>query len=76
VIVDRFAQCGLDQPEDQECDPDDAGERVDPVVVVQEDRADFEGLFVVAVPALDDLLPFVCAQHLAGGQPPAGDVGR
>jgi hypothetical protein len=43
---------------------------------VQEDRPDFEGLFVVAVAALDDLLAFVVAQDLPGGQPLAGEVGR
>jgi hypothetical protein len=48
-------------PEDQQRDADDAGERVDAVVVVQEDRPDFECLFVVAVAALDDLLAFVVA---------------
>src|SRR5450755_3778232 len=38
--------------------------------------ADFVGLFVVAVAALDDLLAFVVAQQLSGGQPRAGEVGR
>ena len=61
VVGERFAEFGLDQSEDQQRDPDDAGQRVDAVVVVQEDRADFEGLFVVAVAALDDLLAFVVA---------------
>ena len=76
VVGERFAEFGLDQSEDQQRDPDDAGQRVDAVVVVQEDRADFEGLFVVAVAALDDLLAFVVAQQLPGGQPRAGEVGR
>ena len=40
VVGERFAEFGLDQSEDQQRDPDDAGQRVDAVVVVQEDRAD------------------------------------
>ena len=43
---------------------------------MQEDRPDFEGLFVVAVAAFDDLLAFVVAQDLTGGQSFAGEVGR
>src|SRR5713226_8837151 len=43
------AQFGLDQPEDQQGDADDRDERFDPVVVVQEDRPDLEGLLEVAV---------------------------
>jgi len=43
---------------------------------VQEDRADLERLLVVAVATLDDLLAFVGAQYLAGGQALAGEVGR
>ena len=76
VLGERFAELGLDQSEDQQRDADDAGERVDAVVVVQEDRADLERLLVVAVAALDDLLAFVGAQHLPGGQALAGKVGR
>ena len=75
-LAERFACLGFDQSEDQERDPDDAGERVDAVVVMQEDRPDFEGLFVVAVAALDDLLAFVVAQDLPGGEAFAGEVGR
>jgi hypothetical protein len=56
-----FAELGFDQSEDQQSDPDDAGQRVDAVVVVQKDRPDFEGLLVVAVATLDDLLAFVFA---------------
>ena len=56
-------------------DPDDAEQRVDAVVVVQEDRADLQGLFHVAVATLDDLLVLVEPQHLSGGQP-AGEVRR
>ena len=69
------AELGLDQPEDQQRDPDDAGERVDAVVVVQEDRADLERLLVVAVAALDDLLALVELEHAVGGQA-SGEVGR
>ena len=76
VCAERFAEFGLDQSEDQKREPDDAGQRVDAVVVVEEDRPDFEGLFVVAVAALDDLLAFVVAQYLPGGQAGAGEVGR
>ena len=42
---------------------------------MQEDRADLEGLFEVAVAAFDDLLVFVEPQDLAGAQA-AGEVGR
>ena len=38
-------------------------QRVDAVVVVQEDRADLECLFEVAVAAFDDFLVFVEAQQ-------------
>ena len=76
VGAERFTEFGFDQSEDQQRDPDDAGERVDAVVVVQEDWADFECLLVVAVAALDDLLAFVVAQEVPGGQPGAGEVGR
>ena len=54
VVGERFAEFGLDQSEDQQRDPDDAGQRVDAVVDVQEDRADFAGWLVVAVAALDE----------------------
>ena len=63
-VGEGFAGFGFDQSEDQQRDPDDAGQRVDAVVVVQEDRPDFEGLFVVAVAAFDDLLAFVVTQDL------------
>ena len=62
VVCERVAGLGLDQAEDQQRDADDAGERVDAVVVVQEDRADLERLLVVAVAALDDLLVLVEAR--------------
>ena len=75
-LAERFASLGFDQSEDQERDPDDAGQRVDPVVVVEEDRPDFESLFVVAVAALDYLLAFVVAQDLPDGQALVGEVGR
>ena len=67
---------GFDQSEDQESDPDDAGQRVDAVVVVEEDRADLEGLFVVAVAALDDLLAFVVRVVPGRRSGVAGEVGR
>ena len=68
VGAERGAGLGFDQPEDEQGDPDDADQRVDAVVVVQEDRADLEGLFDVAVAAFDDLLVFVEPQDLAGGE--------
>ncbi len=68
MVGERVAELGFDQSEDQQRDPDDADERVDAVVVVQEDRADFECLFVVAVAALDDLLAFVVRRTCAGGE--------
>ena len=46
VVAERGAGLGFDQPEDQQRDPDDADQGVDAVVVVQEDRADLECLFV------------------------------
>ena len=66
--AERGAGLGFDQSEDQQGDADDADEGVDAVVVVQEDRADLEGLLEVAVAALDDLLVFVEAEDLAGGE--------
>ena len=57
--LERLAQPGFDQSEDQQRDPDDADERVDAVVVMQEDRADLECLFEIAVAAFDDFLVFV-----------------
>src|SRR5215212_1255661 len=44
LAVECLAQLRLDQAEDQQRDADDADERVDAVVVVQEDRADLERL--------------------------------
>ena len=75
VLAERGAGLGFDQAEDEERDSDDADQRVDAVVVVQEDRADLEGLFHVAVAAFDDLLVLVEAEDLAGGDP-AGEVRR
>jgi hypothetical protein len=75
IVLECLPDAGFDQAEDQQRDPDDADQRVDAVIVVQEDRADFECLFEVAVAALDDFLLFVEAQDLAGGQV-AGEVGR
>ena len=75
VVAERGTGLGFDQPEDEQRDPDDAEERVDAVVVVQEDRADLQGLLHVAVAAFDDLLVFVEPQDLAGGDP-AGEVRR
>ena len=75
VVAERGAGLGFDEAEDQQRDPDDADQRVDAVVVVQEDRADLERLLEVAVAALDDLLVLVEAQHVAGADA-AGEVGR
>ena len=75
VVAERGAGLGFDEPEDQQRDPDDADQRVDAVVVVQEDRADLQCLFEVAVAALDDLLVLVEAQDVPGGDA-AGEVGR
>ena len=73
--AERGAGLGFDEPEDQQADPDDADQRVDAVVVVQEDRPDLQRLLHVAVATLDDLLVFVEAQDLSGGDP-ARDVRR
>ncbi len=75
VGLERGAQLGFEEPEDQQRDPDDRDECVDAVVVVQKDRTDLEGLFEVAVAAFDDFLFFVEAQDLGGGQA-AWEVGR
>jgi hypothetical protein len=48
AVAEGGAQFGLDQPEDEQGDADDGDE----VVVVQEDRADLEGLLQAAVPLL------------------------
>ena len=74
-VSERGAGSGFDQSEDEQRDPDDAEQRVDAVVVVQEDRADLQRLLHVAVAALDDLLVFVEPQDLPGGDP-AGEVRR
>lgn len=63
LAVERSAQPGFDQAEDQQRDPDDAHERVDAVVVVQEDRTDRECL--VWVGGLDDLLVLVEADGVS-----------
>ena len=68
VLAERGAGLGFDEPEDEQGDPDDAGQREDAVVVVQEDRADLQRLLEVAVATLDDLLVFVEAQHALGGR--------
>ena len=47
--------------------PTIADQRVDTVVVVQEDRTDLQRLLDVAVASFDDLLVFVEPEHLAGG---------
>ena len=44
VVAERVAGLGLDQAEDQQREADDADQRVDAVVVVEEDRADLERL--------------------------------
>ena len=41
-VAEGLAGLGLDQAEDEQREADDADQGVDPVVVVQEDRADFE----------------------------------
>ena len=76
VSGECFADLRFKQAEDQQRDPDDRDERVDAVVVVQEDRADLECLFEVTVATLDDFLFLVAAQERAGGQAPVGEVGR
>ena len=75
VVASAWRSLGLDQAEDQQREADDAGQRVDAVVVVQEDRADLERLLVVAVAALDDLLALVELEHAVGAQA-SGQVGR
>jgi hypothetical protein len=49
LAVECLAELGLDEAEDQQREADDAGQRVDAVVVVQEDRADLERLLVSRV---------------------------
>ena len=44
--AERGAGAGFDQPEDEQADADDAQQRGDAVVVVQEDRADLQCLFM------------------------------
>src|SRR5229473_1580060 len=68
VFAEAGAQFGFDQPEDQQGDADDGDQRLDPVIVVQEDGPDPQGLFQVAVALLDDPLVFVDFQHVQGGQ--------
>ena len=73
--AERGAGLGFDQPEDEQADPDDAEQRVDAVVVVQEDRPDLQCLLHVAVATLNDLLVLVEPQDVSGGDP-AGEVRR
>jgi hypothetical protein len=54
---ERFAQLCFEQAEDQPCDPDDRDERLDAVVVVEEDRSNFECLFEIAVAAFEPTPP-------------------
>jgi hypothetical protein len=39
LVAEAFAQFGFDQAEDEQREPDDCDERLDAVVVVEEDRA-------------------------------------
>ena len=61
------AQVGFDEAVDEQGDADDGDERVDAVVVVQEDRPHVQGLFEVAVALFDDPLVFVDAEHVERG---------
>src|SRR6266540_3962497 len=75
VGAEGAAQVGFDEAEDEQGDADDGDQRGDAVVVVQEDRADLEGLFEIAVALLHDPLVFVEAQHVQGGKRPVGVAG-
>src|ERR1019366_7437121 len=68
AFTEGGAELGLDQPEDQQGDPDDGDERLDPVVVVQEDRPDPQCLPEVAVALLRDPLVLAGLQDVQGGQ--------
>src|SRR5206468_9929908 len=57
-------------------DADDGDQRVDAVVVVQEDRPHVQGLFEVGVALFDDPLVFVEVEHVEGGQGALGWVGQ
>src|SRR6201998_257203 len=70
------AQVGFDEPVDEQGDADDGDQRLDAVVVVQEDRPHVQGLFEVAVAWFDDPLVFVDLEHIRGGQRPVGWVGQ
>ena len=75
VGAEGGAQVGFDEAVDEQGDADDGDERVDAVVVVQEDRPHVQGLFEVAVALFDDPLVFVDVEHVERGQRP-GRVGR
>jgi hypothetical protein len=68
AVAEGGAQFGFDQPEDQQGDADDRDECFDPVVVVQEDGADPQGLLEVAVALLGDPLVFVDFEDVQCGQ--------
>ena len=65
---------GFDEPVDEERDPDDGEHGGDAVVVVEEDRPDFEGAFGFSVADLDEWLVFVDFEDPGGGDV-AGNVG-
>ncbi|MEZ5382876.1 MAG: hypothetical protein R2754_13915 [Microthrixaceae bacterium] len=58
---------GFDEPVDEERDPDDGEHGGDAVVVVEEDRSDFEGAFGFSVADLDEGLVFVDFEDPGGG---------
>src|SRR6266508_3701291 len=69
AVAEGGPQVGFDQPEDEQGDAGDGGQGLDPVVVVQEDGPDLEGLFQVAVIAA------WLGDQLSDGLPPrAGPV--
>ena len=70
------AQVGFDEAVDEQGDADDGDERVDAVVVVQEDRAHVQGLFEVAVALFDDPLVFVDVEYVERGECLSGRVGQ
>src|SRR6266540_4089071 len=72
AVAEGGPQVGFDQPEDEQGDAGDGGQGLDPVVVVQEDGPDLEGLFQVAVALLNHPLVLVELQDVKGGQQLAG----
>jgi hypothetical protein len=74
LVIELSAQLALDQAEDEQRQPDDADQRLDAVIVVEEDRPHSQRLLAVAVALLDPPLLLVQAKHAASPEP-AREVG-